>query len=218
MSDKGRGTTNLPLPPEGSTVALCSDGRYRWRGTVDMWHNPTYLYLILKCVGIIGGGLAVVSMGALYVAGINLERLGMLVAIVVGVFVFVVLLALAIYAIFAAVLGGWYAADYQMDETGLIFTPASREARLAKGAAAASAVASFAAGNYGVTAASIASLANEAATTFSSVRKIKGVKKHGCIKVSELMLKQQVYVTPEDYDFVFTFIAAHCPKARVWEV
>ncbi|MBQ9001947.1 MAG: hypothetical protein IJ087_08855, partial [Eggerthellaceae bacterium] len=52
-------------------------------------------------------------------------------------------------------------------------------------------------------------------STFSSVRSVKGSRALHVIKVNEPMAKNQVYVEPGDYDFVFGYIRDHCPNAQV---
>ena len=50
---------------------------------------------------------------------------------------------------------------------------------------------------------------------FANVRSVKGSRALRVIKVNEPLAKNQVYVEPADYDFVFGFIRDHCPNAHV---
>jgi hypothetical protein len=203
--------------PANTNIAVSADGLYGWRGTVDMRENPTIGLLVVKMVGIIAGSLAVLFVCISASAGIDKRVIPMMAAILLGVCAFVALLAAVIYLIYRAALGGAYSADYLMDETGFVFRPSRKENKIAKGAAVGSAVIAAMAGSYGITAAGIAAVNTEAATRFASVYRVKGIKRHCVIKVSEPFLYNQVYVAPQDYDFVYRFICDRCPKARCVE-
>ena len=203
--------------PEGPRIARDESGAYRWVATVDMRHNPTIAILVAKIVGIIVVALAAIVAGALLWAGTDAGTIAMTLGIVAASCVGVAVVAALSYAIYAAVLGWSYSTENLMDETGVLCRPAPREGEVARNVALGTAVVSALAGDYGVSVASLAATNSDAASTFASVRKVKGIRRHGVIKVSQPLLYNQVYVAPEDYDFVWRFITSRCPKARCVE-
>ena len=208
------GTEGLPA---GTHIVVDEDGRYRWRATIDLRTNPTMAILIAKIVGGIVGGLLLLGVVMTLLTGGDTERK----LVTLGIFLCVCSIVAGVSAIayltYAAFVGWSYSADYLLDETGVLYRPAPHEDRVAKGIAAATAVTSLLAGNFGVTAASIAAADTQSASVFSSVRKVRGIRRQCCIKVSQPLLYNQLYVAPEDYDFVYRFVSGHCPKARCVE-
>ncbi|MDO4806837.1 MAG: hypothetical protein Q4A07_06280 [Coriobacteriales bacterium] len=217
MNDNSQTRHGASGLPANTNIAVSADGLYGWRGTVDMRENPTIGLLIAKMVGVIVVFLAVPFVCISVSAGIDKKLVPMMAAILLGICAFVGLLAGGIYLIYRAFLGGTYSANYLMDNTGLVFRPSRKVDRVTKGVAVGSAIIAAMVGSYGITAAGIAAANTEAVTRFASVYRVKGIKKHCVIKVSEPFLYNQVYVAPQDYDFVYRFICDHCPKARCIE-
>ena len=206
-----------PLPTE-SAITLGEDGIYRWQGSTDLKRNPTTLYTILKGLGFSLAAVAVVMLIVLAGdSGINRSGLWVVAAISCGVIMAVLALTVLIYVIYANVMGGTYNASYFMDETGVLFVPGEKEAAVTRFAGIAAAASGAATGHFGITIAGLAAGEGTALSRFNKVRRVKGIRKHGVIKVSELMLFNQVYVAPQDYDFVFSYICEHCPKASIAE-
>ena len=50
---------------------------------------------------------------------------------------------------------------------------------------------------------------------FSNVKKIKTVRKKDLIIIRCRLTRNHVYVTQEDYDFVYDYIVGHCPNAKI---
>ncbi len=203
--------------PVGTNISVNEDGLYGWRGTVNMYENPTIGLLTAKMAAFIIGIVLAICL----VIGIStchtVRSFVMMASICLGVCAFVAALTGVFYLIYRALLGGTYAADYLMDDTGLVFKPAPKADRISKNVAIGTAIIAALAGSYGVTAAGIAATNTEGATRFKSAHRIKGIKKHCVIKVSEWFLYNQVYVAPQDYDFVYNFIRERCPKAKCIE-
>lgn len=208
--------SNMTLPAD-TRISVDERGMYAWRGTIDLRTNPTMTILIAKAVGIIVGILAVIFTTIVLTTDVDMVSKLSAFALLVGILALIVGVSVVCYLIYVAVIGGTYSSDYLMDETGLMCRPAPKEDRISKEIAIGTAVVSALAGSFGVTAASIAATNTESASVFKSVRKVKGIRKHCCIKVTSFMLFNQVYVAPQDYDFVYGFITSHCPKAKCFE-
>lgn len=204
--------------PANTHITVDEHGMYHWRGTIDLRKNPTMTILVAKAVGIIVGILAVIFAGIILTIDVDAASKLSAFALMVGILALVVGVSVGCYFVYVAIVGGTYSADYLMDETGLMYRPAPKEDRIAKDIAVGTAVVSALAGSFGVTAASIAATNTESASIFKSVRKVKGIRQHCCIKVTSFMLFNQVYVAPEDYDFIYGFISSHCPQAKCFEV
>lgn len=209
--------------PEASSIFVDDEGRYCWRGTIDLHENPTILLLIVKIMAGIMGFIALVLasfvlLDVLRGKSIYSGDVWMLVKIYALVLFAVTIITAIAYYGYAMFLGWSYSADYLMDETGLIFQAAPKEAKVLKDVAKATALITAMIGRYGLTAASIAGSSDKAASRFSRVFRVKGIREHQCIKVSEPFLYNQVYVTKRDYDFVYGFIRDHCPRAKCVEV
>lgn len=206
-----------PALPEDTLIHQDENGTYAWRATLDLKTNQTMLILTAKIIGIIMGSLFAIFVVIAEMSSLGPEQYRMLIAICVPIAIFVAVVAILAYLGYAAAIGWTYRSDVLMDETGIICRPAPKEDSIAKGVATGAAVAAALAGSYGVTAAGIAATNTEAASKFASVRKVKGIRKQCCIKVSQPLLYNQVYVAPQDYDFVYQFISGHCPKAKCEE-
>jgi len=57
--------------------------------------------------------------------------------------------------------------------------------------------------------------ANSISVGFAYIKKIKSNPKKGEIKVSENITSITLNVTPQQYDFIFNYIVAHCPNAKI---
>jgi len=219
--DKKASDGQRALPP-ASSITVDDEGRYFWRGTIDLHENPTLLLLITKIMAWIMGLIALmlvcfVVIDWLKTGRVDRDGVWMLVGVYAMCSVVVAFITAIAYYAYCSHLGWSYSADYLMDETGLLFEAAPKEAEALKDVAKATALMSLLIGRYGLTAASIAASSSEAASRFASVFRVKGIKKHCCIKVSSPFLYNQVYVSPRDYDFVYNYICEHCPKATCVE-
>ena len=211
-------SSRADLLPEGTHIMVDENGKYLWRGTIEVRENPTMAILIAKTMGVVLGATVAIFIGIGIFCHFSLDDWLMMLAIGGGCILIVIGISVAVTWLYLRSLAGTYSADYVMDETGVLFRPAPREQDLNRDVATGVALLSAMAGNLGVTSASLAAMNSDAVSVFSTVRRVKGIRSHCCIKVSGLLLYNQVYVAPEDYDFVYRFISSRCPKARCVEV
>ena len=52
-------------------------------------------------------------------------------------------------------------------------------------------------------------------SNFAAIRSIHGIRRRGVIKLNEPFAKNQVYVAPQDRDFVYGYICTRCPQAKI---
>ena len=201
---------------------IVKDGRgvYRWVYEFNLLTNPTILLAIVKVfLGIIA---------VLIVFGIVLTIPDLVQGYagfedVAGIFVSggaIALLFIALtvvgYVIYALMNGGKYCVLFTMDDEGVTHKQLPRQFKKDQVVAGLNALAGLAAGNLSQMGMGILVAEHDTTSSaFSRVRSVKGSRALRVIKVNEPLAKNQVYVEPEDYDFVFGFIRDHCPNARV---
>ena len=208
-----------PNLPAGSSIKLCPDGSYRWVYEFNLWTNPTILFTVLKIfIGIVVGigAFMVILLVPDLVRGYadandiaeTLRFAGMLALIFVG-------LAIVGYAVYAIMMGGRYCVVFEMDESGIEHRQLPKQVEKAQVIDALNVLAGLATGKPGQVGVGILSASRDASTsTFESMKSIKGSRLLRVIKVNEPLTKNQVYVEPEDYDFVFSYIRDRCPNAE----
>ena len=203
-----------------SNIIQDDKGTYRWAYEFNLWTNPTILVTVLK-VFLIAVLVLVVVLFALLVPDLvggtlyswqvegTLKMGGIMLAIMVG-------LTLVGYVVYAIMMGGKYCAVFTMDEEGIEHRQLPKQYEKAQVVGALNVIAGFATGKPGQVGMGILTAARDSSnSSFEAVRSIKGSRKLQVIKVNEPLMKNQVYVEPDDYDFVFNYIVSHCPNAKV---
>lgn len=207
-----------PNPPEGSSIKLCPDGSYRWVYEFNLWTNPTILFTVLKIflgiivvMGVIMLGLLVPDLVRGYA---DVDDVLDTVQFVVGMaLIFIALTAIG-YAVYAIMQGGKYCAVFTMDELGVEHRQMPKEYEKAQLVGALNVLAGLATGKPSQVGMGLTTASRNAMTSnFEFVKSIKGSRMLRVVKVNEPLAKNQVYVEPGDYDFVFGYIRDHCPNA-----
>ena len=214
-------------------VTLYDDGVYRWSYVMDMWKNRYMIRLAWKIiVPIMGLMLLFVAAMALKNAD-DLTRQGVAgeqlmiylqndlnaVYIVAGIFAGTLLLTELIYAVCALAMHGRWRLRFEMDESAvtLVRSPGSMETLNALGAVAS--LIALAAGKPGDAlrvGSTLAVANNTGASRFEFTRRVKRVRRNDLLDLREWFGMNQIYVPPEDYDYVRDFILARIPeKARM---
>ena len=210
----------MPAPPQGSSIVVDENGVYRWVYEFNLFTNPTILLTIIKIfLGIIlalilfgivliipdlAGGYA----GAEDVAGMFVSGGGMALLFIV--------LTIVGYVIYAFMNGGKYCVVFTMDDEGIMHKQLPRQFEKAQVVSALNVIAGAASGNLSQTGMGILTATHDTTSSnFASVRSVKGSRALRVIKVNEPLAKNQVYVEPGDYDFVFGYIRERCPNATV---
>jgi len=196
------------------------DCTYRWVYEFNLLTNPTILLTIIKVfLGIIavlivfGIVLLVPDLvqgyaGAEDVAGVFVSGGGI-------ALLFIVLTIIG-YAIYALMNGGKYCVVFTMDDEGITHKQLPKEFEKAQVIGALNVLAGAASGNLSQMGLGMLTATHDTTSSnFASVRSVKGSRALRVIKVNEPMAKNQVYVEPGDYDFVFGYIRDHCPNATV---
>lgn len=203
-----------------STITEDSQGAYRWVYEYNLLTNPTILFTIGKVfLGIIIGFCVLMLIMLVpdliqgYAGAEDIAFSFQMTGIMLLIFLVLIIIG---YGIFALMQGGKYCVMFTMDEESVTFTQMPKEMKKAEAIGLLTALAGLAGGKPAMVGLGVATASRESMTsTFSAVRSIKGSRRLQVIKVNEPLAKNQVYVEPEDYDFVFGYIRDHCPNATV---
>ena len=201
---------------QGKEVRFCSDGKYRWVYEMHLLKNPTIFLTVLKVM--------MISVGIVWLFGIIiavfqgdmdlewflfwLKAIG----IVFGVFVGLTIISILIMA---AILGGKYVVLFEMDEKEVVHIQMPRQVKKAEVVGLITALVGLAAKNpTTIGAGMLAASKSKSTSEFANVRHVKARRWRNLIKVNQLLFKDQVYVSDEDFDFVYDFIRSHCPRVK----
>ncbi len=196
---------------QNARMTLCADGKYRWTYEMSLIGNPTVFLLIWKIFFFIVLGLFVFMV--LIGSGDSgfwwdgfLETAKTSGYILIGM---TVLSALG-YLVYAAIMGGKYVVEFEMDEKGVNHKQIASQAEKVKKLGGATAIAGAASGRIGAAGAGINAQRTEMYSEFAKVRKVRAYPRRGLIKVNELLGHNQVYAAKEDFEFVKDYIVSHC--------
>lgn len=203
------------IPPYGSRIQLCQDGKYRWIYEMHMMKNPVIFFTVLKIFGWI------FFIGWLLLSIFDLiDGNGLEIILKSGMVMFLFFLGFTVLTILGytlvAAMNGWkYVVLFEMDEHGLLHHQMKEQVKKAKAIGWLTILAGGASGNLSTIGAGIlAATKTTSASDFAHVRSIKPQRRWNTIKVNEPLSKNQVYVEKEDFDFVYNYILARCPKVK----
>ena len=194
-------------------------GAYRWVYEFNLFTNPTILLTVLKIFLAIVAGVVVfliVLIAPDLVRGFaDASDIASIFQIGGAMALLLCGLTLVGYVVYGLMQGGKYCVVFTMDERGVTHKQLPKQFEKAQVVSALNIVAGLATGNPSQAGIGlIASTRNSITSDFSAVRSIKGSRLLRVIKINEPYAKNQVYVDPEDYDFVYDFIREHCPNVE----
>ncbi len=196
-------------------IRYCPDGKYRWFYEFPLLKNPTILFTVIKVMAVAAAFPALIvflsslSSGFIEAVVATFE----LYAVCMGI---IAVLSVLGYLILAAVYGGKYLVLFEMDEDGISHIQQDKQFKKAQGIAWLTVMAGGLSGNTGVMGTGMLAATKGASTTdFKNVSEVIGIRSRNTVKVNKLLDKNQVYVEPEDYDFVWNYITSRCKKAKI---
>ena len=191
-------------------ITLGEDGVYRWVYEMNLYRNPTILFLTWKIFGYICFGFWLLVMFFTYDDDFwwdGFLRSAELVLIISALFMVLCLLG---YLVYALIVGGKYCAMFEMDENGVNHIQMPSQIKKAELIGLLTTLAGLAAGRPGVVGTGLLTAARTRMySSFGAVKSVEAFPGRNLIKVNELLFKNQVYAEKEDYDFVLGFIRAH---------
>ena len=192
-------------------ITFDADGVYRWAYELNLYKNPTIIFLIWKIFGFILLGmwlfmvlLEVIDDTLTLETLLDISEVMLLFALGFGV------LCLVGYLVYALMMGGKYCVLFEMDERGVNHIQMAPQVKKVEAISILTMLVGAMAGRPGVVGTGILAAARTSMyTAFADVRSVEPLPGRDLIKVNELLNKNQVYAEKEDYDFVLNFILAH---------
>ena len=184
------------------------DGTYRWVYEFNMLKNPMILLTVLKIFLLVLAGMWVIfglfrigDEGFINAFVEEAKALKIPAIILFG-------LSIVAYIILACIYGWKYCVLFEMNETGIRHIQMEKQYKRAQAVGWLTACAGVVAGKPGAAGTGLlAATKNEQATEFSKVKRMRALKAFHTIKLDGLLNHNQIYVEPEDYDFVLEYIS-----------
>lgn len=198
-----------------SRVQLCQDGKYRWIYELNMYKNPSIIFVVFKIFGyifLIAWAIMIIS-DLFRGEGWDMfwDNTKMML-IFCAVFFVITILA---YLLVAASYGGKYIVLFEMDEKGVLHRQIRSQVKKAQVMGWLTVLAGVRAGNLTTVGVGLNSATKTSSySSFDHVRNVKAYRSRNLIKVNELLEKNQIYATDEDFDFVYDYIRSHCPNVK----
>ena len=203
---------DLPDGEKRGIMLPDDDGKYRWTYEMSLFKNPTIFILVWKIFFFIILGIFafMVIVDIADWGGFDGERfLGSLKAMGWFLLGMTVLVGVS-YLIYAAVMGGKYVVEFEMDERGISHRQIPAQAEKAENIGKAAMAVGLATGKMSTVGAGMSAQRSEMYSEFARVRKVKAYPRRNLIKVNAGLFHNQVYVGREHFDFVESFIRSHC--------
>ena len=215
-------SVSLPSSPKdtpeepGRRVVLYPDGVYRWTYEVNMYKNSTIIKDVYMVLGISFGIVWLFIMVVGLTSGdMDLEYFWGFTKMFLILFAVLGVLALFAYWIVAHSYGGKYMCLFEMNEKGVVHHQMQKQvkkAQLISWLTVLVCLSGRSAGGAGraILAATHTSLSSD----FSRVKSLKADRSDHVIKVNGRLTRNRIYVCDEDFELVYEYMAARCPKAK----
>ncbi len=211
--DNNNGLWQDPALPEG--IMCDSQGNFHWIYRLNMLKNPVVLYMIIKIIlGVCGGiGIFIFIMLLLNHNTFGSAFKGFAI-VTFGIGGLMLLIASIAYLIVTAMHGSWYIVEHRMnmDRVDHLQTHEEKEqSRKLKAAVFVIGLLSDDPSSMGLA----LGAAEEMTSSFKDVKKIIADRRHNLIKVNNMLQHNHIYAYPHQYEFVLDYICRHCPSAKV---
>ncbi|MBR6180167.1 MAG: hypothetical protein IKQ77_03040 [Prevotella sp.] len=220
MAEKKIGKKSKGLEPKikcDHSVKLYEDGKYHWMYDVNLLKNPAVLIDVFKVLGWTVGIVAFfIAMVQACENGMHAEDMLFGLKLIGIMMAVMFVLGILGYLIYAAMSGWVYSAHFTMDEQGVVHEQSARADKVAKRIGCLTIIVALLARKPGVAGTGIlAASRTTMSSKFSSVKMVKAIRRMNTIKVNERFQKNRVYVSDEDFDFVYDYIASRCTNAKI---
>lgn len=191
-------------------IALGEDGVYRWVYEMNLYTNPTILFLTWRIFGFACLGLWLLIMVFTYDDDFFWDGFLQSVEFFVIFLALFAALSLVGYLVYALIVGGKYCVMFEMDENGVNHIQMPPQVKKAELIGLLTTLVGIAAGKPGVVGTGLlASARTSMYSSFPAVKSVEPFPRRNLIKVNEMLFKNQVYAADEDFDFVLGFIRSH---------
>lgn len=209
----GPALTQDPSLPEG--IFRDEKGAYHWVYHLDMKKNPVLLLILLKLMFYICGAMAVIIFFATLLNHNTLAESFKAFAIVFfGIGGFLALITWISWGVIMMIHGGLYTVEHRMTEDRVEHLQTSEAKEQSRKMRAVIFV-------LGMLSDDPASMGlamggrDEMTSNYADVRKIIAARRHDLIKVNNVLQHNHIYACPHQYDFVWSYLTSHCPKAKI---
>lgn len=193
------------------------NGVYRWMFEFSLWKNPLILQILLKMFFWISLGVALllfaVTIGDGFTAALKAGAQVFLItcAVTEG-------LSLLGYAAYALFMGGKYLVLFEMDDKGVTHRQMNRQFKKAQGLALLTALMGAGTGNLSMQGLGINNYVKSGMhSDFAKVKSLQIIRRRNTVKLNSALNYNQVYAEDGDFDFVVSYLRAHCKNASVKE-
>lgn len=190
-----------------SEIKHCDDGTYRWVYEFNMLKNPIIILTIWKIFVLILLGMWIVfGLFGIKTHGVSDAYLFEAKALMIPALILLGLSILA-YFILAAMYGWKYCVLFEMNEDGIKHIHMEKQYKKAEALGWLTFMVGVVGGNPSTAGTGLLSATkNLQITEFSKVKKMKVLKVFNTIKLDSLLNHNQIYVEPEDFEFVKDYI------------
>lgn len=193
-------------------ITRSSTGSYNWMYEFSLWKNPAVLITVFKVL------LLAMIVPALLMFFLTLEdgigdAFKLLVSMLgIGVVLMFVLM-IAGYVMLSLAYGGKYYVLFKMDNKGVNHIQLDKQHKKAHALGFLTALTGLSSGNISAAGAGLLGASKKSLyTNFKKVSSVKFSPNRNTIYLNELLNKNQIYVSKEDFIFVKEFILKNCPK------
>ena len=202
-----------PSLPEG--IFRDSNGAFHWQYELNMITNPVILFLIIKLFfGVCFGVGLMMALMMIIVDGDFEDAMKTLLIVTFGIGGLMVVLGIIAYFIIVAIKGGKYTVVHTMDETSVqhLQTPAEKDqSKKMRTLLFVMGMLSDSPSAVGLS----MGARDEMESEYKDVKKVIASRRQDLIKVNNVLQHNHIYAYPHQYEFVFNFIASHCPNAKI---
>lgn len=207
-------TTEKPVFTEH--IQQGTDGKYRWVYKLHMLKTHTIIQDVFWALLITAFITWLITFFILLFSGEMswqdfLFSLGM-----IGLVTLILLvLCIPAYLIVAAMYGWYYTVRFTMDEEGITHEQEPRQMKKARLMGCLTVMVGLLARRPSTVGAGLISGSRSMLySRFSKVKEVKAKRSQHLIKVNETLNHNRIYVSDEDFDFVYDFIRSRCKKVK----
>lgn len=199
----------------GSQIRRDANGVYTWTYEMSLFKNPTVFWLVWKIfffilLGIFAFTTVIDAIEWGDFPDRLLESLPVFGWVLLGM---TGLVGLG-YLLYAAMMGGKYVVEFEMDDKSVTHRQIASQAKKARRIGAATFAAGWASGRMTAAGVGMNAMRTEMVSEFAKTKTVKLCPRRHLIKVNGRLSHNQVYVAPEDFDFVAAYICDHCPNVN----
>ena len=193
-----------------------SDGKYRWVYKLHMLKTHTIIQDVFWALFItVVITWLIVFFIQLFSGEMSWESFLFSLGMIGLVFVILLVLSIPAYLLVAAMYGWYYTVRFTMDEEGITHEQEPRQMKKTRLMGCLTVVVGLLARRpTTVGAGLIAGSRSMLYSRFTSVKEVKGKRRQHLIKVNETLNHNRIYVSDEEFDFVYDYISSRCKKAK----